>query len=65
MVSIALGVLCAVCTVMSYLVATKLKLHTFGSSLDDKTANAYSLTTDELSRHHYAKQKSLLAGSKP
>ena len=65
MVSIALGVLCAVCSVVSYLVAAKLKLHTFGLSLDDKMANTRSLTTDELSRHHYARQKSLPAGSKP
>lgn len=55
MVSIALGVLCGVCSVMSYLVAAKLKLHTSGPSLDDEMADTRSLTTDELSRHHYAK----------
>lgn len=57
MFSIALGVLCAVCSVMSYLVAAKLKLHTFGLFLDNETANTHSLTTDELSGHHYAKQE--------
>ncbi len=64
MVSIAIGVLCAVCSVMSYLVAAKLRPHTFGLFLADKTANARSLTTDELSRHHYAELRELPAGSK-
>lgn len=57
MVSIAIGVLCAVCSVTGYLMAAKLKYHIPGLSaglfVDGKRANSYALTTDELSDHHY------------
>ena len=61
MVSIATGVLCAVCSVTSYLIGAKFRRHVqpliAPSFADAETVNCFALTTDELSDHHYAKPK--------